>query len=167
MEEEKKLPANKVTSEDILNKINNISTNEELKEVTSLFNLNMTKKEMARVLQQDELLDLVLKQAGDRLRKRPDELSTKDLIDYMNVFQNNVNKTQAIVDKVESQPMIQINDNKKVVVSVGGLDRDSSNNVIDAIKDILKDLNSSQDDSLQTLLDSVKTVDNSNESEDK
>lgn len=167
MEEEKKLPANKVTSEDILNQINNISTNEELKEVTSLFNLNMTKKEMARVLQQDELLDLVLQQAGERLKKRPDELSTKDLIDYMNVFQNNVNKTQAIVDKVESQPMIQINDNKKVVVSVGGLDRDSSDNVIDAIKDILKDLNNPQNDSLQTLLDSVKTVDNSNESEDK
>ena len=111
---EQSLPA--VSSEkDILDKINSVTTSEELKDVTNLFNLSITKKEMARVMQQNELYDLVLQQAGERLRKRPDELSTKDLIDYMNAFQNSIDKTKVSIDNVENAPTIQVNnDNKKV-----------------------------------------------------
>lgn len=157
---------NELTTESVLSKIENIQDSNDLKEAINLFNLSITKKDMLRAMQQDELLDIIIKQAGDRLRKRPDELSTRDLLDYMNAFQNNLSKTQDAV--IENSPTIQINDNKKVIVNVenvAGLNRDSSENVLDAIKDIIKELNS--ETSLNDLLDSVKTIDveNNNEGE--
>ncbi len=157
---------NELTTESVLSKIENIQDSDDLKEAINLFNLSITKKDMLRAMQQDELLDIIIKQAGDRLRKRTDELSTRDLLDYMNAFQNNLSKTQDAV--IENSPTIQINDNKKVIVNVenvAGLNRDSSENVLDAIKDIIKELNS--ETSLNDLLDSVKTIDveNNNEGE--
>ena len=134
-----------VSSEEILNKINSVATIEELQEVANMFNLNITKKEMARALQQDELLDLVLKQAGERLRKRPDEMSTKDLLDYMNAFQSNLERTQNEIDRVKEGPTIQVNnDNKKVIVNINNLSRDSGEAVLDVINDLIKDIGSGQ-----------------------
>ena len=121
--------------------------------VANLFNLNITKKEMARAMQQDELLDLILQQASERLRKRPDELSTKDLLDYMNAFQSNIEKNQTYIDRVEEAPAIQYNDNKQVVLNIGNLTRDESENVIDFINDILKSVKTEE------IKDVVETVD--------
>lgn len=143
------------TEQDILNKINSVTTTEELKDVTNLFNLNITKKEMARVMQQSELYDLVLQQAGDRLRKRPDELSTKDLIDYMNAFRGNIDKTQSYIDKVENNPTIQVNnDNKKVVVNINNLNRDASEEVLEVVNTLLGD-----EKSLEAFLNSITSAD--------
>ena len=143
------------TEQDILNKINSVTTTEELKDVTNLFNLNITKKEMARVMQQSELYDLVLQQAGDRLRKRPDELSTKDLIDYMNAFRGNIDKTQSYIDKVENSPTIQVNnDNKKVVVNINNLNRDASEEVLEVVNTLLGD-----EKSLEAFLNSITSAD--------
>ena len=143
------------TEQDILNKINSVTTTEELKDVTNLFNLNITKKEMARVMQQSELYDLVLQQAGDRLRKRPDELSTKDLIDYMNAFRGNIDKTQSYIDKVENSPTIQVNnDNKKVVVNINNLNRDASEEVLEVVNTLLGD-----EKSLEAFLNSIISAD--------
>ena len=147
------------TQDDILTKIQSVTNRDELRDVTNLFNLSITKKEMARALQQDELLDLILAQASERLKKHPGELSTKDLIDYMNAFQSNMSRTQGFIDKVESSPTIQINDNKKVVVNVGNLSRESSDNVVEAINEILKSIGPTTPESLEDLIDSVKKVD--------
>ena len=150
---EQSLPA--VSSEkDILDKINSVTTSEELKDVTNLFNLSITKKEMARVMQQNELYDLVLQQAGERLRKRPDELSTKDLIDYMNAFQNSIDKTKVSIDNVENAPTIQVNnDNKKVVFNINNLNREESEEVLDALNHLLSD-----EKSLNEFLNSITTA---------
>lgn len=144
-------------SVDILSRIQEIATKEELKEVTNLFNLSITKKEMARALKQDELLDLVLKQAEEKLKKRPEELSTKDILDYMNAFQSNLEKTQNYIDKVEDSPTIQVNDNKKIVVNINALSRDSNENVLDAINKLIA--NMSDDKSLEDLVNSVEIAD--------
>lgn len=150
---EQSLPA--VPSEkDILDKINSVTTSEELKDATNLFNLSITKKEMARVMQQNELYDLVLQQAGERLRKRPDELSTKDLIDYMNAFQNSIDKTKVSIDNVENAPTIQVNnDNKKVVFNINNLNREESEEVLDALNHLLSD-----EKSLNEFLNSITTT---------
>ena len=150
---EQSLPA--VPSEkDILDKINSVTTSEELKDATNLFNLSITKKEMARVMQQNELYDLVLQQAGERLRKRPDELSTKDLIDYMNAFQNSIDKTKVSIDNVENAPTIQVNnDNKKVVFNINNLNREESEEVLDALNHLLSD-----EKSLNEFLNSITTA---------
>ena len=143
------------TEQDILNKINSVTTTEELKDVTNLFNLNITKKEMARVMQQSELYDLVLQQAGERLKKRPDELSTKDLIDYMNAFRSNIDKTQSYIDNVENSPTIQVNnDNKRVVVNINNLSRDASEEVLETVNALLGD-----EKSLEAFLNSITSAD--------
>lgn len=143
------------TEQDILNKINSVTTTEELKDVINLFNLNITKKEMARVMQQSELYDLVLQQAGERLKKRPDELSTKDLIDYMNAFRSNIDKTQSYIDNVENSPTIQVNnDNKRVVVNINNLSRDASEEVLETVNALLGD-----EKSLEAFLNSITSAD--------
>ena len=156
-QEESNLPSEVDSSKQLLDKINGVTTSEELQDVANLFNLNITKKELARGLLQDELLDLVLKQAGERLKKRPDELSTKDLLDYMNAFQNNLARTQTYVDRVENNPTIQVNDNKQVVVNINNLSREGLDNVEDVVNELIQSLSSTQ--SLEDLVDSVKVVD--------
>lgn len=157
---EENLPISSNNFEELKDRINAITTKEELQEVAALFNLNITKKEMTRAMQQDELLDLILQQASERIKKRPDEMPTKDLLDLMNAFKNNIEKTQSYIDKVEESPSIQYNDNKQVTVNINGvhgLNRDSTENVIDALNDIFKSLGAN--DSLQEVVDAVNTVD--------
>lgn len=164
--EKKNLPQNvdvqgltQLNSEDILNKIQNIKNTEELKEVAMLFNLNIAKKEMSRALQQDELLDIIIKQARERLSKRPDEHSTKDLLDYYTAFQSNLDKTKNYIDRVEESPAIQINDNKKITVNVQtiGLGRDANEDVIDAVQNIVGGMKDTQ-----SLADFVKHLEDTN-----
>ena len=162
IQEESNLPCEVDSSKQLLDKINSVTSTEELKEVANLFNLNITKKELARGMLQDELLDLVLQQAGERLKKRPGELSTKDLLDYMTAFQNNLARTSSYVDKVENAPTIQVNnDNKKVNVTINTLSRDSSDNILEALNQMLQSIGEGQ--SLENLVDSVQVVDVSDE----
>ena len=163
---EQHLPATN-TLESLRDKINSVTTKEELQDVAAQFNLNITKKEMTRAVTQDELLDLILVQMRDRISKRPDEMPTKDLLDIMSAFRNNIEKTQTYIDRVEESPSIQYNDNKQVTVNINnvhGLNRDSTENVIDALNDILKNLGST---SIQEVVDAVDTVDVSNDTEVK
>ena len=145
-----------VTSrEDLIKKLDEVQTNDEIKDLTTVFNVSLAKNEMIRALKQDELLNLILKQAAERLEKRPDELSTKDLLDYMSVFQSNLDRASGVVEKVNTQPTIQINQHKDVIINVGGLNRESKENVLDYIKSILEDANS-QD--ISDMAQSLKTV---------
>ena len=151
-------------SVDILNRIQNITTKEELDNVVNLFNLSITKKEMMRALQQNNLLDLILQQMQERIVKRPDEMPTKDLLDMMNAFKNSIERTQTYIDKVENSPAIQLNDNKKVIVNINTLSRDENENVINAINMILK--SAGDKDTLEDLMDSVKIADIKEEGEE-
>ena len=153
IETETQLPA----EQSIQQKIEAIETTEDLKEVTTAFNLNIAKKELSRALKQDELLDIILNQASERLQKHPSELSTKDLLDYMDVFQNNLNRVQGVVEKAETTPVIQINDNKKVVVAIDSLSRQSSEKVLNTLKEIFSEIDSSQE-SIEDLLNTVQVA---------
>lgn len=132
-------------STQLLDKLDNVQTNQDIKDLTTLFNVSIAKNEMIRALKQDELLNIVLEQAAERLKKRPDELSTKDLLDYMNAFQNNIDRVGGVVEKVNTTPTIQINQHKDVVINVGDLSRNSKENVMDAIKELLQNAENMQD----------------------
>ena len=147
---------NPVNPVDILNRIQNVQSVEDLKEVALLFNINIAKKEMSRAMQQDELLDIIINQAKERLSKRPDEHSTKDLLDYYNAFQSNLDKSRNYIDKVEESPTIQFNDNKNITVNVQtiGLGRDANEDVIDAVQEVVAGLKDKQ--SLQEFVNSLE-----------
>ena len=106
----------KSTPNEILDKITNAETVDDLKELTKLFHLSLAKKEATRVLTQSELLDVVLEQAGDRIRKRPGELSLKDLLDYMNAFQASIDKSsKSLETKIEETPPLTLNQTKQEI----------------------------------------------------
>lgn len=116
---------------------------DKVKDLTHLFNANIAKKNMIRVLQLNELLDCVNDQAFKRLTNRPDNLSNKELMDFMSVLYTSIEKSNKSIDIIDEVPPIQVNNQKNEVnINVTqNLDRDSKTNVIEAIKMILNNSN--------------------------
>ena len=117
-EEEKQLPEVKEedfktivsqSSKDILKKIIVSNDNEELKDLTQSFNLTQYKKELLRAEELNNLQDLILKQAKERIENRGDEMSHRDLLDYYNTIQNGLDKTKQYADSINEKPLIQVN----------------------------------------------------------
>ena len=144
-----------LSSEQLMQKLEDAKTTGDVKDLTDLFNANIAKIEMLTALEGGRLLDVALKQASERLEKRPDELSTKDLIDYMNVFQNSLERASGVVDRVTTRPTIQINQHKDVVINVGDVSRENKENVIEYIKEFLK---SSNKDDIIDMTSSNQTI---------
>lgn len=144
MENDKNLlPTNKINNsltkntEDLLKKIvdeNNIDT---LKDLTNLFNLNQNKKNILRIAEMNGLMDKVNEQAIKRFSERPDEISNKELLDYMNSVFNIIDKSQKNLKDVDIVPMIQIN-NQSTDVNISLDDKDSKDRVLDVVKQLLE-----------------------------
>ena len=70
---------------------------------------------------------------GERLDKRADQFSNKDLLDYAKLVADSMDKAQKQINTIDSTPMIQINQqNNNIVVPGEDLDRDSRMRVIEA-----------------------------------
>jgi hypothetical protein len=114
---------------------------EELKNLTKLFEINQAKKNAIRVIKLNNLLDKVNDQAIERFEKRPYEISNKELLDYMKVVGDEIQRSQETLEKIDNSPTIQINQqNNSINVNVGenAIDRDSKERVIDAVTQLLK-----------------------------
>jgi hypothetical protein len=114
---------------------------DELKNLTKLFEINQAKKNALRVIKLNNLLDKVNDQAIERFEKRPYEISNKELLDYMKVVGDEIQRSQESIAKIDESPTIQINQqNNSINVNVGEnkIDRDSKERVIDAVTQLLK-----------------------------
>lgn len=111
---------------------------EQFKRLTQLFNLNMSKKNVTRLMTLNNLLDSVADQMSVRLSKRADEFSNSDLVTYMKVLQDSADKSTKIINQVEDAPSISINQtNNAVNINMGPestLDRESREKVMEAVK---------------------------------
>lgn len=149
--EETKLPEVKTPQDEVLNvddsnkslikAIEKATTKEELEPLYQQFNINNTKKNVARIEQLNNLLDKVNKQAIERFEKRPDEISNKEIIDYMNAVQNQIERSQQIVDGVKDINATQINTTINVNMHndpTANLPKDSRTRVTSIIADILE-----------------------------
>ena len=128
----------------------------------------MTKSEIARLAKQDELLDLVLKEAANRIKHNPGNLSTKDLLDYMNALQGNLDKIRKSRASDESQvgPITDVHNEVTVNMTGDGLNRDSQNKVMDLVSDLIRQ--AQQAEVLESEVTDVVTSDNIEEiSEEK
>lgn len=141
---------------------------EELKTLTNLFSLNQAKKNALRVVKLNGLLDAIHDQAIERFIKHPHEISNKELLDYMNVVANQIEKSQQSLGEIDNKPMIQINNQtNKVEVNVGdGLSRDSKENVVDAINKLMTLFKSPPAEDVPTLVDTSNTIVINKETED-
>ena len=129
---------NKANSLQVAQQILNTDDLEQVKDLTNLFNLNMRKKNVLRTLKMDSLLDKVTDQVIERFEKRPDNFSNEDLIKYMQVTENAIDRANKHLNLVEETPAINLMQNNQVNINIDtGLDRDGRERVMDAVKAIL------------------------------
>lgn len=111
---------------------------EKVKDLTALFNLNQRKKNVVRLMRLNGLLDTISDQMINRFEHKADEFSNHDLLDYMQVVQSTIDRTQKSLDLIAETPAIQVNTQNNVNINVdSGLDRDARERVANAIKAIL------------------------------
>lgn len=111
---------------------------DKVKDLTALFNLNAQKRNVMRVIKMNGLLDKVTDQVIERFEKYPANFSNDDLIKYMQVTENAIDRANKNLNLVEETPAIQLMQNNQVNINIdNGLDRGSREKVLDAVKAIL------------------------------
>ena len=123
---------------DITNKALNETDINKTNELISLFNWNMSKKNLARVMKLDSLFDSITDQIALRVEKKPDQFSNDELLNYMKSVQNAIDASSKIVAHIEEPPAI-ITNNTQINVNVGdSFSRESRERILAAIKATLE-----------------------------
>ena len=111
---------------------------DKLKDLTALFNLSTQKRNVARVLKMTDLLDRVTDQMLTRFERTPDNFSNEDLIKFMQVTENSIEKANKSISQVDETPAIQLQQNNQVNINIGdSLNRESRQRVTDVVQSIL------------------------------
>lgn len=114
---------------------------DKVKDLTALFNLNTQKRNVARVLKMTDLLDKVTDQMLTRFERTPDNFSNEDLIKFMQVTENSIEKANKSISQVDETPAIQLQQNNQVNINIGNsLNRESRQRVTDTVQAILSKL---------------------------
>lgn len=112
---------------------------DKVKDLTNLFNLDMQKRNVARVLKMTDLLDQVTDQVLTRFERTPDNFSNEDLIKFMQVTETSIEKANKTLSQVDQTPAIQYQQNNQVNINIGdSLNRESRQRVTDAVQALLK-----------------------------
>lgn len=162
MEENNKLNPQPLDNKnnEIAQKILDAETVEETKDLTALFNLNSQKRNVLRVLKMNNLLDKVTDQIIERFEKNPHLFTNEDLLRYMQVTENAIDRANKNLNMVEETPPIQLLQQNQVNININqGLNRESRQRVIETVQAIL---NSSQNNSAEDVID-VTPVDEEQE----
>lgn len=136
-----------VAEKEIIAKIIEAPTRSELQQQFDAFNINQSKKNALRIVKLNSLLGKVEDQAIARFEKRPDQISNKELLEYINVISGQIDRAQKNVDTLSAAPMISVAAQKTdVTINVGNdLSRDSKERVMDAISALLKQVKAATD----------------------
>lgn len=111
---------------------------DKIKDLTHLFNLNQAKKNVLRVMKLNGLLDTVSDKIIERFEKYPDNFSSADLLNYLQVTQNAIDKANKNLSLVEDTPVIQVNHNNQLNVNIiDSYDRESKERVMEFLKSVL------------------------------
>ena len=139
------IPLDKQTGE-LAQKIIDEQDIDKVKDLTALFNLNQNKKNVVRVMKLNSLLDTISDSIIDRFEKRPGEFSNEDLIKYMQVTENAIDRANKSLALVDETPAIQLQQNNQTNINVqfNSLDRESRERVADAVKALLAKANQEQ-----------------------
>lgn len=121
---------------------------EELEKQFQLFNMNQVKKNALRIIKLNDLLTKVEDQALERFEKRPDQVSNKELLDYMNAVSNQIEKAQNFSKETLSTEVggIKIKQEKtEVNINVAPvLNRNEKDRVADVISILLNQMKKPQ-----------------------
>ena len=133
----------------------------ELDSLYDVFKINDAKKNIFRINKLNNLLDKVTDEAIARFENRPGEMSNKEVIDYMNAVQNQIDKSKSIIDETKNINLTQVNNTVNVNINneQPTLTRESRERIVDFIKEIL-DNNKEITDIIDMTADEVQEGDN-------
>lgn len=109
-----------------------------VQDLTHLFNLNQAKKNVLRVIKLNSLLDKVSDQMIKRFEETPGQFSNADLLNYMAVTQNAIDRANKAIGLVDESPAIVVNQVNVNVEPEQTLDRDSRLRITEAVSKILQ-----------------------------
>lgn len=136
------------TEQQVVKDIVAASNKEELEKQFQLFNMNQVKKNALRIIKLNDLLTKVEDQALERFEKRPDQVSNKELLDYMNAVSNQIEKAQNFSKETLSTEVggIKIKQEKtEVNINVAPvLNRNEKDRVVDVISVLLNQMKKPQ-----------------------
>lgn len=133
-------------NKNIAQKILDAEDLDELKDLTALFNVNNQKRNALRILKMNNLLDDVTDNIIQRFEKNPHNFSNDDLLKYLQVTENAIDRATKNLNMVEETPAIQMMQNNQVNININdGLDRESRLRVTDTVKQILNKLSNMTD----------------------
>lgn len=133
---------NEQTAQEILD----AQTLDETKDLLSLFNLNLQKRNVLRILKMNNLLDKVTEQIIERFEKNPHNFTNEDLLKYMQVTENAIDRANKNLNQIEDTPAIQLMQNNQVNINItDGLNRESRQRVTETVQQILKNLQKQQE----------------------
>lgn len=150
MSDEKKVPdtIDKIQqrANELCEAVQNEDDEKKLEDLYHEFNVNNTRKNVVRLNELNKLLDEVNDQAYKRFKNNPAEMSNKDVLDYMNAVQSQIERSEKTVNGLKEINATQINNSTtNVQINVGGEsttmpNQASRDRITDAINEILKGL---------------------------
>ena len=138
--------------EDIAKEVLQEDNPDKAKDLISLFNWNMSKKNVARILKLNELYDTVTDHMATRLSTRSDQFTNSDLLDYMKTIQGAIDTSTKNMNQVEEPPVI-VQQNTQINVNMGDkFDREAKERILAAIQATLQSATQpiSQGDAVET-----------------
>lgn len=155
----------KQNEKEIISNIINAETKDELQKQFDLFNLTQSKKNAVRITKITDLMSDVEDEIYRRFHKRPDQISNKELLEFLQVLSSQVDRSQRNVDSLENKDLIKkmadgvSKPNTDVTINLGtNLDKDTKDNAMLAVKEILGMIQNSG--SIENIVPVEETKDN-------
>lgn len=136
-----------------------------LKKLTELFNVAQAKKNALRIVKLSTLLGKVDDEAINRFENHPEEATNREIMDYMQIVQNQIDKANATLQTLDDKPLIQITNQKNEVNIINNnFTRENRDNVIDAVKALLQTIqpNASTQEDNSIIIDAEEVENNDN-----
>ena len=158
------------TAEELTLSIAKAESKEELEALYQKFNINNTKKNALRITQLNNLLDQVNEQAVERFNRRPETISNKEILDYMNAIQNQIERSQRTVDGIKDMTTIQVNNTQNNTVNIHVKDtdipylsKDSRDRITDLVASILQESNTVKNEDIIDITKTIEDIENPTE----
>lgn len=123
---------------DVANQVLAESDPDKAKNLISLFNWNMSKKNVARILKLNELYDNVTDHMVTRLVTKSDQFTNSDLLDYMKVIQGAIDTSTKNLTQTEEPPVIVQNNTQVNINMTDQFDREAKERILAAIQATLQ-----------------------------
>lgn len=123
---------------DVANQVLAESDPDKAKNLISLFNWNMSKKNVARILKLNELYDNVTDHMVTRLTTKSDQFTNSDLLDYMKVIQGAIDTSTKNLTQTEEPPVIVQNNTQVNINMSDQFDREAKERILAAIQATLQ-----------------------------